>query len=245
MKMYSITVQTAAQALALAGFVQVVSAQIPPVPALPPGATASAKAATAQQQTAKPPQAAAPQQTATPPKTTPANGVPPAGATVTPPPDYIIGPEDILSVLFWRDKEMSGDFVVRPDGQITLPLLSDVQAAGLTPEQLRDELTKRASKYLEDPNVTVGVKAINSRKVHITGMIGKPGAYPLAGPTTVLQLIAMAGGLHEFADSKKIIVVRELKGRQMAFKFNYKDVRQGKNLQQNIELMPGDIVVVP
>jgi polysaccharide export outer membrane protein len=151
----------------------------------------------------------------------------------------------VLAVLFWRDKEMSGDYTVRPDGQITLPLLSDIRAAGLTPEQLRDELTKAAAKYLEDPNVTVGVKVINSRKVFITGMVGKVGAYPLTAPTTVLQLIVMAGGLQEFAKSKEIVILRKENGKQTIFKFNYNDVKKGKNLTQNIELKPGDTVIVP
>ena len=115
--------------------------------------------------------------------------------------------------------------VVRPDGQISMPLLNDVSAAGLTPEQLRDKVAKAASKFLEgDPSVTVVVKAINSRKVTITGMVQKPGAYPLMSPTTVLQLISVAGGLHEFADSKKILIVRTENGRQVSYKFNYKDV---------------------
>jgi polysaccharide export outer membrane protein len=140
---------------------------------------------------------------------------------------------------------MSGDYVVRPDGQITLPLLNDVRAAGLTPEQLREALTKAAAKLIEDPSVTVGIKAINSRKVHITGQVAKPGEYPLTASTTIVQLIAKAGGLHEFADSKKIIVVRNDAGKQVFFKFNYKDFVNGKNLKQNIELKPGDTVVVP
>lgn len=216
MKIYSLTVQTTAQALALVGFVQVVAAQS--APARPP--------ATPQQQAA------------------PANGAP-AATGMALPPDYVIGPDDVLAVLFWRDQEMSGDYVVRPDGQITLPLLNDVRAAGLTPEQLRDELTRAASKLMEDPSVTVGVKAINSRKVHITGMVTKPGAYPLTAPTTVVQLIATAGGLHEFAKKKNILIVRNENGRQVAFKFNYNDFMKGKNLKQNIELKPGDTVVIP
>ena len=213
MNIYSATVQTTVQVLALVGFVQAVSAQ-------------SAPPATPQQQAA------------------PVNGAPPA-AGVALPADYVIGPDDVLAVLFWRDQEMSGDYVVRPDGQITLPLLNDVQAAGLTPEQLRESLTKAASALMEDPSVTVGVKAINSRKVHITGMVGKPGAYPLTAPTTVVQLIATAGGLHEFAKKKNILIVRNENGRQVAFKFNYNDFMKGKNLKQNIELKPGDTVVIP
>jgi polysaccharide export outer membrane protein len=174
------------------------------------------------------------------------NGAPATATGVPLPAGYVIGPEDVLSVVFWRNQEMSGDFVVRPDGQISMPLLNDITAAGLTPEQLRDNVTKAASKFLEgDPSVTVVVKAINSRKVHITGMVQKAGAYPLVSPMTVLQLISVAGGLHEFADSKKILIVRTENGKQVSYKFNYKDVSQGKNLKQNIELKPGDSVIVP
>ena len=179
------------------------------------------------------------------PQATP-NGAPAAAAGVPLPAGYVIGPEDVLNVVFWRNQEMSGDFIVRPDGQISMPLLNDVQAAGLTPDQLREAVSKAATKYLEgEPTVTVVVKAINSRKVHITGMVQKPGAYPLVSSTTVLQLISIAGGLHEFADSKKILIVRNEGGRQVSFNFNYKDISQGKNLKQNIELKPGDTVIVP
>jgi protein involved in polysaccharide export with SLBB domain len=114
---------------------------------------------------------------------------------------YLIGQEDVLSIVFWREKEMSADVVVRPDGKISLPLLNDIQAAGFTPEQLRAQIEKAASKYIEDPNATVIVKAINSRKVHIIGNVGKPGTYTLAGEMTVLQLIALAGGLQEYAQA--------------------------------------------
>ena len=179
------------------------------------------------------------------PQATP-NSAPAAAAAGVPlPAGYVIGPEDVLNVVFWRNQEMSGDFIVRPDGQISMPLLNDVAAAGLTPEQLREVVTKAATKFLEDPSVTVVVKAINSRKAHITGMVQKPGAYPLISSTTVLQLISIAGGLHEFADAKKILIVRNENGKQVSFNFNYKDVSQGKNLKQNIELKPGDVVIVP
>jgi polysaccharide biosynthesis/export protein len=167
----------------------------------------------------------------------------PAG--VTPPPDYVIGPDDVLTVVFWREKDMSSEVAVRPDGMISLPLINEVKAAGLTPEQLRDELTKAAEKFIEGPTVSVVVKAINSRKVFIMGQIAKPGPYPLSAPTTVMQLIAMAGGLHEFADAKNITIIRHENGQQVTRKFNYKDVSQGKNLTQNIELKPGDTIIVP
>jgi polysaccharide biosynthesis/export protein len=174
----------------------------------------------------------------------------PAGAQTAPagvplPAGYVIGPEDVLDIIFWKDKDMSTEAVVRPDGRITLPLINEMQASGLTPEQLRDALMAAAVKYVEDPNVSVVVKAINSRKVFITGQVAKPGAYPLTAPTTVMQLIAVAGGLHEFADAKNIIIMRTENGKPTAYPFNYKDVLKRKNLKQNIELKPGDTVVVP
>jgi polysaccharide export outer membrane protein len=161
------------------------------------------------------------------------------------PADYVIGPEDQLSVVFWRDKDLSADVVVRPDGKISLPLLNDVQAGGLTPEQLRHNVTEEAKRYVEDPTASVVVRLINSRKVFVTGEVEKPGTYPLAGPTTVLQLLATAGGLKEYAGKDKIIVLRREAGREISFRFNYKQVIQQKNPAQNIELKPGDTVVVP
>jgi len=161
-------------------------------------------------------------------------------------PDYVIGPDDVLSILFWRDKDLSAaDVTVRPDGKVTLPLLNDVQAAGRTPEQLGDAIREAARKYVEDPNPTVIVKEIKSRRVFITGRIEKPGPYPLNGRTTILQLIAMAGGLREFVDGKDISVMRNEKDKQTVFDFNYQDVVKKRYLNQNIELKPGDVVVVP
>ena len=175
---------------------------------------------------------AAPQATATAP-----------GVVV--PPGYVIGPEDVLTIVVWREKDMSTDAVVRPDGMISLPLLNDLSAAGLTPDQLRASIEKAASKYVAEPNATVIVKAINSRKVHILGNVGKAGSYPLAGDMTVLQLIALAGGLQEYADAKNIVVMRKEDGRDHALKFNYKDVVRQKNMDQNVLLKPGDTVIVP
>jgi polysaccharide export outer membrane protein len=166
----------------------------------------------------------------------------PAAAT---PPDYVIGPDDQLSVVFWHDKDMSADVIVRPDGRISLPLLNDVQAAGLTPDQLRERVTEQAKRFVEDPNATIVVRQINSRKVFITGQVEKPGPYSLMAPTTVLQLIAMAGGLKEYADGQKIKVFRTENGMPVNYSFNYKWVMEGKNLRQNILLKPGDTVVVP
>jgi polysaccharide export outer membrane protein len=167
--------------------------------------------------------------------------------TVDPGANYVIGPDDVLSIVFWRDKDMSCEAcVVRPNGKISLPLMNDVQAGGLKPSELSAAVSAMARQYVEDPNVTVVVKEIKSRKVFITGMVEKPGPYPLNGPTTVMQLISLAGGLKEFTDGKKILIMRTDKnGRQTAQIFNYQKVLGGKNLEQNIELQPGDTVVVP
>lgn len=182
------------------------------------------------------------EQSAQQPANVPAN----AAASVALPAGYVIGADDVLSIVFWREKDMSSDVVVRPDGKISLPLLNDIQAGGLTPDELRSVLMQAAAKYIVgDSNATVVVKTINSRKVYITGNVLKPGTYPLTGEMTVLQLIAVAGGLQEYADSKKIVVMRKEDGRDRHFTFNYKDVIKQKKLQQNISLKPGDTVVVP
>jgi polysaccharide biosynthesis/export protein len=168
-----------------------------------------------------------------------------ASEAVVLPVGYTIGAEDILSVVFWRDKDLSADVVVRPDGKISLPLINDIQAAGLTPAQLRDKVIAAASTYVESPNATVVVKEIHSRKVFITGLVGRPGSYPLGSDMNVLQLIAVAGGLQEFADARNIVVVRTENGRQRFLKFNYKDVIGQQDSKQNVVLQPGDTVVVP
>jgi polysaccharide export outer membrane protein len=177
------------------------------------------------------------------PQPVPAGATPAAQAAL--PTDYVIGSEDVLGIVFWREMEMSGDVTVRPDGKVSLPLIGDIAAAGLRPEALRDEIEKAASKFITDPNVTVIVRTINSRKVFITGEVMMPGAYPLTGPRTVMQLIALAGGLTEFADQGAITVMRTENGQSRSFRFNYKDVARGRSLQQNIPLIPGDTVVVP
>jgi Periplasmic protein involved in polysaccharide export len=159
------------------------------------------------------------------------------------PADFVIGPDDVLSIVFWRDKEMSTQVTVRPDGKISLPLLGEVQATGLTPAGLSAHLAAESKRFFANPNITVIVNQVNSRKVFITGQIAQPGSYALTGPTTVLQLISMAGGLKDFADSKNITVVRRENGQTSSYAFNYKEI--GRNLRQNIDLKPGDTVVVP
>jgi polysaccharide export outer membrane protein len=168
--------------------------------------------------------------------------VPPSVATAS---DYVVGPGDILAIVFWRQNDMSSEVVVRPDGRISVPLLNDIDVSGMTPEQLRQKLTGEAQKFVQDPNVTVVVKQINSRKVFITGMVAHPGPYPLMSSMTVLQLISSAGGLLEYADEKKIMIMRPSLGGVTNFMFNYKDMINRKNMKQNIELKPGDTVIVP
>ncbi len=161
------------------------------------------------------------------------------------PADYVIGPEDVLAIVFWRDEDMTADVVVRPDGRITLPLINDVHAAGLTPEALRVRITEAASKFIASPNVMVRVRELKSRKVFITGMVANPAQYPLVAPTTVVQLIAMAGGLQEYANRKNIRILRTENGQPRSYRFNYNDVMEGRRLEQNLELQPGDTVIVP
>jgi polysaccharide export outer membrane protein len=159
--------------------------------------------------------------------------------------DYVIGRDDLLSVVFWREQQLSGDVLVRPDGKISLPLLDDVVAAGLTPQQLRDRLRTGARDFLTDPIVTVVVKQINSRRVYITGQVVRPGQYPLTPSMTVLQLIATAGGLGDYAKPKDIHVVRVEEGRTNKFRFDYTEMSKSSKRSQDIELKSGDTVIVP
>jgi polysaccharide biosynthesis/export protein len=180
------------------------------------------------------------------PAPAPPAAAPNAAAPVAVPPGYTIGPEDVLSIVFWRDKDMSAEVSVRPDGKISLPLLNDVDAAGLTPTELKDRLVTEAKRYVEDASVTVVVKQINSRRVFVIGEVAKPGVYALTGaPTTVLQFISIAGGLREYAKANKILIMRTENGKPVSHKFNYEEVIAGKKLQQNIELKPGDTIVIP
>lgn len=165
-------------------------------------------------------------------------------ASVAPPAGYVIGADDLLSIRFWADAQLSTDVVVRPDGKISVPLLNDVQAAGMGPEQLNQALKKAASKFIEDPDVTVIVREIRSRKVYVLGQVAKPGPVQLNTDMNVLQVLAAVGGISEYANKEDIVIVRSESGRERRLKFNYKDVIKGKNVQQNILLQPGDTVIV-
>lgn len=159
-------------------------------------------------------------------------------------PDYVIGPQDMLHVSVWKETDLTTTLPVRPDGKISMPLLNDVQAAGLTPMQLADSLTQKLKKYLEDPRVTVVVTQINSQRIFVTGEVLHQGAMNLLPNMTVLQAVASAG-FSQFANEKGIYVLRIENGKQQKFPFNYKEVVKGAKLEQNIMLKPGDTIVVP
>lgn len=160
------------------------------------------------------------------------------------PSDYVIGVEDVLSVVFWRDKELSADVVVRPDGKISLPMINDVAAAGLTPEALADTIEQAAAKFVRDAGATVIVKEIRSRKIYVIGEVVKPGPFALGNDINVLQAIGEAGGFIEGADKGGVVIVRNENGQERRFKFNYNEVVRGKNVGQNIRLLPGDTILI-
>jgi len=161
------------------------------------------------------------------------------------PKTYIIGEQDQLSIDVWREKEISTTAVVRPDGKITIPLVDEVYVVGLTPLQLQSLLEEKLKPFLTVPQVTVIVKEISSRRVYLMGQGGKNGPFLINSTTTVLQLIAQAGGLGPFAKRKKIDIMRQVGGETKHYRFNYDEVIKGKHLEQNIVLQPGDIIVVP
>lgn len=158
---------------------------------------------------------------------------------------YVIGEQDVLAITVWKEPELSGVVVVRPDGKITVPLVNEVKVVGMTPVQLQDLLTEKLKPFVNVPQVTVTVRQINSRNVYLIGEAAREGSFPINSSTTILQLIAQAGGLRDFAKRKGIYVIRKLGGKQVRYSFNYDEVIRGKNPKQNIVLEPGDLIVVP
>jgi polysaccharide biosynthesis/export protein len=159
---------------------------------------------------------------------------------------FVIGNDDVLAVSVWKEPEVSKSVPVRSDGKISLPLVGEVQAAGQTPLKLEREIAARLKNYIEEPEVTVIVEQINSRKFNILGQVNKPGSYLLTNNATILDAIALAGGFRDFAKQKSIYVLRQSPGgSQKRIPFNYKEVLKGKNPDQNIKLEPRDTIVVP
>ena len=160
------------------------------------------------------------------------------------PKNYVIGVDDVLSVVFWRDKDMSAEVVVRPDGKISLPMLNDVAAVGMTPEELAHKVEEAATKFVRDAGATVIVKAIHSRKVYVIGEVAKPGTFDLGTDMNVLQLIAEAGGFLEDAKKDDVTIVRNEPNGEHRYKFKYNEVIRGIDTKQNLRLLPGDTIIV-
>jgi len=183
-----------------------------------------------------------------------AQKTPPAsGTTAKPAPEaksasgeeYRIGPQDLVRIDVWKEPDISRTIPVRPDGKISLPLMNDVQAAGLTAMELAGSIREGLSKYITSPQVTVTVTEINSRRVYVTGEVMRPGAQPLLPNMTALQALTSAGGFTQFAKTKSIYILRIEDGKQVKHPFNYKAVLDGKHPEDNIQLQPGDVIVVP
>jgi polysaccharide export outer membrane protein len=166
-------------------------------------------------------------------------------STPAPSRDYLIGKGDVLEVFVWRNQQISRRVLVRPDGKISLPLLQDIQADGLTVLQLKSEITRRFSEHIENPRVTVIVVEMGSYKVSVLGRVERPGVYPITGQTTVVEAIALAGGFTEWASKGSITVVTHQNGKEKKVRVNYKKIASGKDPSQNIVLTRGDIIIVP
>jgi polysaccharide export outer membrane protein len=158
---------------------------------------------------------------------------------------YVIGPEDVLYIYVWREDALSRTVPVRVDGNISLPLVHEIKAAGLTPLKLKENLTERFKEFIENPNVSVTVMEANSFKVYVSGQVKTPGVYRLRSETTVLQIIPMAGGFTDWANQKKILIIRKENGKEKRITVNYKKIIKGSDPSSNIVLKAGDTVIVP
>ena len=159
-------------------------------------------------------------------------------------PEYVIGPQDVLHIAVWKEADLTATLPVRPDGKISLPLLNDVQASGLTPQQLADSVTEKLRKYIADPRVTVVVSEINSKRIYLVGEVLHSGATPMLPNMTVLQALSSAG-LNQFANTKGIYVLRTENGKQHKLPVDYRKLVKGERIEQNYLLQPGDTIVVP
>jgi len=158
---------------------------------------------------------------------------------------YVIGQGDVLEVFVWRNEQLSRQVTVRPDGEISLPLIQDIQAEGLTANQLKDQITRIFRQYVQNPTVAVIVSQINSYKISVLGKVTKPGVYPITTKTTLLEAISIAGGFTEWANQRKITVIRNEGGLKKKIRINYKKIVSGKDPSQNIILNRNDTIIVP
>jgi len=160
-------------------------------------------------------------------------------------PDYRIGPEDVLEISVWKEEGLKKEVLVRPDGGISFPLAGDMQAAGKTTRELQGEIVQRLEKFISDPVVSVAILKIAGNKIYVIGRVNKPGEYVAGRYVDILQVLSMAGGLTPFAAENDIKVLRKENGKDVVFPFRYSQVKAGNNLEQNIVLRGGDVVVVP
>jgi polysaccharide biosynthesis/export protein len=158
---------------------------------------------------------------------------------------FVIGNDDVLAINVWKEPDISRSIPVRSDGKISLPLVGELQAAGLTPLRLESDIASRLKNYISEPEVTVIVQQVNSQKFNILGQVERPGSYVIANSPTVLDALALAGGFRDFAKKKSVYVLRQGASGESRIPFNYKDVIQGKNMSQNVKLQPGDTIIVP
>ncbi len=179
------------------------------------------------------------------PATSGATAKPASDTKAASPEEYRIGPQDLVRIDVWKEPDISRTIPVRPDGKVSLPLMNDVQAAGLTAMELAASIREGLTKYITSPQVTVTVTEINSRRVYVTGEVMRPGAQPLLPSMTALQALTSSGGFTQFAKPKNIYILRTEDGKQVKHSFNYKAVLDGKHPEDNIQLQPGDVIVVP
>jgi len=169
----------------------------------------------------------------------------PIGTSQPPGGEYEIGAEDLLEIMVWKEKDLQREVLVRPDGWITFPLVGNLQAKGKTAQQLQDEITTRLRKYIPDPNVSISVKKVAGYKIFIIGRVNKPGEFVVGRYIDVIQALTLAGGLTPFASQGNIKILRKENGKETVIPFDYSDVRKGRQLEQNIMLKSGDVIIVP
>ena len=175
----------------------------------------------------------------------PASAQNPIGAGEIPGGEYEIGPEDLLEIHVWKEKDLQREVLVRPDGWLTFPLVGNVSAKGKTAQQLQEEIATRLRKYIPDPNVSVSVKKVAGYKIFIIGRVNKPGEFVVGRFIDVIQALTLAGGLTPFADDDNIRILRKEDGKETVILFDYADVKKGRRLEQNIMLKSGDVIIVP
>lgn len=175
----------------------------------------------------------------------PASAQNPIGAGEVPGGEYEIGPEDLLEIFVWKEKDLQREVLVRPDGWLTFPLVGNVSAKGKTAQQLQDEIATRLRKYIPDPNVSISVKKVAGYKIFIIGKVNKPGEFVVGRYIDVIQALTLAGGLTPFASESNIKILRKENDKETVILFDYSDVRKGRQLEQNIMLKSGDVIIVP